>query len=411
MIKIEIPDKEERKKDFLARLKPLIKKRAKLMILSLKHLDGGVIDVNEVELNQYRYLTWKIVNKLTIGNFVEKEEFKKTQYKNTIANCLTNRKKGSELQKVNFNDFFQFLTDLLDPNKKLLDRILVCEASQLNNTNEYILNRYNFFGNSNRYIIKLIFDYENEIIGNCIKDFFRTNEFVNYCPYCNITEVIFTETPKGTRVGTFHQLDHFFDKGKHPLLACSFFNLIPSDSTCNGSVNKGKILFTDEFHLNPYIRGFNKDLVFQPIIIGNNVSEIKVKINSPKGSTIRKQMLGSSEELNEDNLGNNVHKEGNVNVFTLSTKYRNRTKKAQTILDIIKAKDNGMNGIKKMLIRMKGLDKKIVYVNWYQGKMQTSFIAKKFNDTAFSKFNRDIHDYYYENDKKKRNKFIRDFIN
>ena len=112
MIKIEIPDKEERKKDFLARLKPLIKKRAKLMILSLKHLDGGVIDVNEVELNQYRYLTWKIVNKLTIGNFVEKEEFKKTQYKNTIANCLTNRKKGSELQKVNFNDFFQFVLHL-----------------------------------------------------------------------------------------------------------------------------------------------------------------------------------------------------------------------------------------------------------------------------------------------------------
>lgn len=411
MIKIEIPNKDQKKKEFFDLLKPLIKERAELMLLSLGHLNGGNVDVNEGNLIKYNFITRKIINKLTIGEDINKKEFAKPKYKNTINDCLNKRKNGSDLENVNFIGFSKFLFDLLNTNKNLLYEILVCEASDLKQTNDAIIAEYILSGEPNKFILSQIFNYELDAIGDKIKFFFRKNNFVKFCPYCNITEVNFISTPNKTRIATFHQIDHFFDKSNHPMLACSFFNLVPSDSTCNGAGNKGSILFTDQYHLNPYIRGFNKDLVYYPLMRGNKVSEINIRINSARGTEIRQQMLGSSEEINEDKLKDKKHEEGNVNVFTLNSKYRCRTSESQRVLESIMARDNGVGAIKNYLKKMKGLNITIIYKKWYKVKMHTSFEPKEFNENAYSKFNRDIHDYYYEIDKKQRNKFIRDIIN
>ncbi|WP_418180776.1 hypothetical protein ACNSOL_01520 [Aliarcobacter lanthieri] len=50
------------------------------------------------------------------------------------------------------------------------------------------------------------------------------------CPYCNRNYIPFV---KNDEKKTRPQLDHFYPKAIYPFLACSFYNLIPSCSTCN----------------------------------------------------------------------------------------------------------------------------------------------------------------------------------
>jgi hypothetical protein len=70
------------------------------------------------------------------------------------------------------------------------------------------------------------------------------------CPYCNrgYTKTV-TKPFKITRP-TF---DHWYSKSDFPLLALSFFNLIPSCNVCNSSV-KGTDLFHLKTHFHPYFK-------------------------------------------------------------------------------------------------------------------------------------------------------------
>lgn len=81
---------------------------------------------------------------------------------------------------------------------------------------------------------------------------------VSVCPYCNRQ---FTTTYHSKSGRTRPQLDHFYDKGTHPYLAISFFNLIPSCYVCNANF-KGKKLFTLKTHLHPYNEGFGQHRKF-----------------------------------------------------------------------------------------------------------------------------------------------------
>ncbi|WP_316771361.1 hypothetical protein [Pedobacter frigiditerrae] len=73
----------------------------------------------------------------------------------------------------------------------------------------------------------------------------------NTCTYCNR---IYTHSTKGANKSKLMrpQYDHWFAQNKHPALALSFFNLIPSCSICNSSI-KGKLDFTLGTHLHPYL--------------------------------------------------------------------------------------------------------------------------------------------------------------
>lgn len=409
MIKIEIPNKQIKMSEYLSAVKPIVKERIELLIISTKHLRGDALNTKEGDITKYKFVTCKIINELTAGNKIDESEFAKHKYVNKVTDCLETRKPKSDLDRVNFGGILELLNDLLDSGEELLEKLLVCEANNLKKENDRILTQYNLDTPANRYFIKRGFDYSSPDVGDAIKSFFRSNNFVHFCPYCNITETLYSSS--GGRAATTHQLDHFFDKARFPLLACSFFNLIPSDGTCNGSDNKGTIQFTDEYHLNPYIAGFGKNLLFEPILRGRDVKAVRLNITVAKGTRLRQQLLGSTEEIMEYNMGNNEHKEGNINVFMIKTKYSNRQSQAQDVLNDIYKVDNGMRSIKKILGRISGLDLDKTYMAWYNATIKTPFKEESFNDRAFSKFNRDIHDYYYYNlDKRVRNNYIRSLI-
>lgn len=74
---------------------------------------------------------------------------------------------------------------------------------------------------------------------------------ISTCVYCNRLYIVTAFTEKKAPV-IRPTLDHWFAKADYPLLAISFYNLIPSCSPCNSSV-KHKARFTLDKHVHPYL--------------------------------------------------------------------------------------------------------------------------------------------------------------
>lgn len=81
---------------------------------------------------------------------------------------------------------------------------------------------------------------------------------VDVCPYCNRN---YTFTIKSDNGSTRPQFDHFYDKSTYPILALSFYNLIPSCPTCNTTM-KGTKQFSLTTYIHPYIESFNEKANF-----------------------------------------------------------------------------------------------------------------------------------------------------
>lgn len=79
---------------------------------------------------------------------------------------------------------------------------------------------------------------------------------VNVCPYCNLNATYTVIRDKDIKV-TRAEFDHFYDKDSNPILALSFYNLIPSCHTCNSTL-KGSEKFSMKSHLNPYADSFDE---------------------------------------------------------------------------------------------------------------------------------------------------------
>jgi hypothetical protein len=82
---------------------------------------------------------------------------------------------------------------------------------------------------------------------------------INVCPYCNRN---YTNTvTKGKKKIIRPDFDHFFSQKDHPILALSFYNLIPSCQICNSRL-KGPTPFDLDNYFHPYIDGFGDEISF-----------------------------------------------------------------------------------------------------------------------------------------------------
>lgn len=104
-----------------------------------------------------------------------------------------------------------------------------------------------------------------------------SNLDINTCAYCNRT---YTKTVINPNKITRPEFDHWFPKSKFPLLALSFYNLIPSCHICNSSV-KGDEEFNLKDHLHPYI---DKVIDFQFSYDHKDYNNFRFKIVSTPGS-------------------------------------------------------------------------------------------------------------------------------
>ncbi len=112
---------------------------------------------------------------------------------------------------------------------------------------------------------------------------------IRACPYCNrnYTNTVITKK-KGKKI-IRPQFDHYFDKVTSPLLAISFYNLIPSCSLCNSTI-KGTFKMDIEKYLHPYIDNSIHDIRFTYKFKPKSLTGYKVVLDCPKGSKSRRSM-------------------------------------------------------------------------------------------------------------------------
>lgn len=127
--------------------------------------------------------------------------------------------------------------------------------------------------------LKIIFDYDtfSKKSNNkyCAYDLAEKLD-IPTCPYCNR---MYTKTVvKPTKI-TRPAFDHWYSKSAFPLLALSFYNLIPSCNVCNSSV-KGSDLFNLKTHFHPYstVQKDEKILDFKYSYEHRDYSSFKFKI-------------------------------------------------------------------------------------------------------------------------------------
>lgn len=165
-------------------------------------------------------------------------------------------------------------------------------------------------------------EYESENVINVLKELFvklykkftqsKTSEGITIahhffralnirtCPYCNrqYTFTIYKGTAK-----TAPEYDHFYDKSHYPILAVSFYNLIPSCHTCN------HIKGTKKIKVNPYFEGFES--YFR--LVDNNGKELNK-------AEILKQGSGRLELLMPNGKVSKADKR-NIKIFGLKDLY------------------------------------------------------------------------------------------
>ena len=125
---------------------------------------------------------------------------------------------------------------------------------------------------------------------------------VNVCPYCNVNST-YTVIKKDNKKITRPEFDHFYDKATNPILALSFYNLIPSCHTCNSTL-KGSEEFSMKSHLNPYSDSFDE------------VAKFQLKIESSK---FYHSVDGFEVKLKTED----ERAENNIRCFELDTLYQN----------------------------------------------------------------------------------------
>jgi 5-methylcytosine-specific restriction endonuclease McrA len=141
---------------------------------------------------------------------------------------------------------------------------------------------------------------------------------VKTCYYCNRQSVIaIVEEDKDSNDGVKQkiitpQLDHFFDKSKNPLLALSFYNLIPCCSNCN--LKKGASDYRLDQNIHPYLEEFGDDAFFhaKPKHLAAYCGEsedFEISIHNNEHTTKGKKIKGNLDDLWLEDIYNQAHKD------------------------------------------------------------------------------------------------------
>ena len=253
-----------------------------------------------------------------------------------------------------------------------IEKLLISEPKELYELNKDLMKKITGYypddpveykGNDKVKKLQEIFNYNTLISGN--KDnSYKIAEIKgrNTCTYCNRQYTI-TLKEDGEFI-TRPQFDHWFPKSVFPLLALSFYNLIPSCSICNSSA-KGEQIFSFKKLIHPYKRS-SPETDFRFSYLPDGKGGWKIDLSNLKG----------------------VEKD-TFEVFKLRDIYNYHYKlEAKDLLDLA-IKNNGTY-IEWLLNDMK--EKKIApsYEEAYRLLFGTEYDIKKVLDRPFSKLKRDL---------------------
>lgn len=157
--------------------------------------------------------------------------------------------------------------------------------------------------------IKKLFDYDMWIDYHAKSTYYFYNAYnlaknldVPTCPYCNR---IYTKTVDSPTKITRPTFDHWFPKSKYPLLAISFFNLVPSCNICNSG--KSADPFELDTHFHPYHKPkeIDKQLSYSFSFDHKDYSSFKFKVagkNTFSTTSIKAFKLDEIYKMHEDEI-------------------------------------------------------------------------------------------------------------
>ena len=187
------------------------------------------------------------------------------------------------------------LIELLDDN--VLNEIITCEPNQL----RLILDKYESYNTSDE-LSKFTYNiFVKHGYDNIQKYDFIKNIGLNTCPYCNRSYIYTLNKNEKLKP----EIDHFYPKDKYPILAVSYYNLIPSCPTCNGFGAKENNDPIDKELINPYEiqdDDFKFNVEINNINIVNpitNIDEDSVDISFSKGQDGNIKIFGLNELYKE----------------------------------------------------------------------------------------------------------------
>ena len=405
MIKIVLKNQADLEIDYLKRMVPPLQGKINFLKLALTDLlSPAAIVVNTINFKEYKDFTGKIRMIVEEEEKYNKNILTESNYGATVSAYVNST--NNKLVDIDISKLIAFLDDLSAFNSLKLKEFLICPPDRLSQTNDDIKS-VNSLNDKEIKIVCLAISYGIKALSDAAKGFFRKHNLVKICPYCNNENAEYKTEMRNNKkvVSRVHQLDHFFSQTDHPLLELCIYNLVPSGTACNSSTCKGQICFKDEFHLNPYIDGFNGDAMFVPIPKGLKTDRIELRYLGTPGGPRYMKIMGDDTDTSPDK-----YKKGNVNVFKLQGDYGGLTDKADFVLREVDRRLSGISSNLRFFKEMVGIDRGKSHKKWFKDQLGTSFDPAEFNDSALSKFNRDIHDFYVTKNPRAINVFLRDLI-
>lgn len=161
----------------------------------------------------------------------------------------------------------------------------------------------------NLYFSKVEHTTLKNIFEDLYNDFTKTNAYkllknmdIKTCPYCNrqYTFTINSNNQEGVKIRP--EFDHFYAKSDFPILALSFYNLVPACPSCNHVKNNNKI------KIHPYERGFNckfkvedktKRIVDKSNLLLLKMSQFRIVLNHSPEEKTNIEVFGLRELYNQ----------------------------------------------------------------------------------------------------------------
>ncbi|MRX46561.1 hypothetical protein [Pedobacter puniceum] len=270
--------------------------------------------------------------------------------------------KIDELQGVNVAVIQRFFENHVFD---LIDDLLIGKPDRLMQISNH-LNTFIDFSSDIRKGIEYVFNYD--VFIKKVKTRYHAYKLadsldVRTCTYCNrnyTNTVIRSNGDKLTRP----QFDHYFDKATHPVIAISFYNLIPSCSICNSSI-KGTHKMNLADYMHPYIDNNLNDIRFTYKYSLELKSGLRIKVKTPQASKAS----------------------NSVDAFAIEEVYNSHTGE---LLDLIKTRqyfsDKYLSILSSNLLR----DVIVSKEDLYRIVFGTEYDSSNFMNRPFSKFKSDI---------------------